>query len=62
MWVQQKLSEYVDPFTERMEGLRTEFISPNPRRYPTWRACLEGEGLLTEEAVDYSKKKGWKLE
>jgi pantothenate kinase-related protein Tda10 len=60
-WVQARLTDYSDEFAAKIESLRREFVSPNPKRYPDWRSCLEGEGLLTEEVLAYSLKRGWKV-
>jgi hypothetical protein len=60
-WVQARLTDYSDELVARLETLHQELVNPNPKRYPDWRACLEGEGLLTEEAVEYSRHRGWRV-
>jgi len=61
VWVQAKITDYSDELVVQLESIHQEFLYPNPKRYPNWRSCLEGEGLLTEKALEYSRKRGWKV-
>jgi hypothetical protein len=61
-WIQAKLLEYADEFAQKVEALHAELVDPNPKRYRTWKACLESEGLLTDQVIAYSMKKGWNVE
>jgi hypothetical protein len=62
VWVQARLSDYEEELVLKLEALHAELVHPNPKRYPTWKACLEGEGLLTQQAIGYSIQKGWSVE
>lgn len=55
-------STWADPRPDTTPRLHEELVHPNPGRFPTWRACLEANGLLTQEAVEYSRKRGWRVE
>jgi hypothetical protein len=61
-WVQARLTDYQNGFVAKIERLHEELVHPNPNRYPGWRVCLEANGLLTQEAIEYSKKRGWRVE
>jgi hypothetical protein len=60
-WVQARLTDYPDELVARLESLHQELVHPNPKRYPNWRVCLQEEGLLTDEAIEYSRKRGWQV-
>lgn len=58
--VQTSIEEFAkDELSVRLELLHAEFDASNPKKYPNWQACLEGEGILTEEVVAYSNRRGW---
>ncbi|MDG7016478.1 MAG: hypothetical protein JRM82_03785 [Nitrososphaerota archaeon] len=62
MWVQARLTDYQDEFVARIERLHEELVYPNPGMFPTWKTCLEANGLLTREAIEYSAKRGWRVD
>jgi len=57
--VQAKLDRYVEPSRTRLEELHERYIDVNPERFPTWVDCLKANGLYTEEAIEYSRARGW---
>ena len=60
VYVQAKLTEYDIDFLSKIEVLHSEWVHPNHKRYRTWRECLEGENFLSQPAIEYSAKRGWK--
>lgn len=49
------------PLEKGLDRLHSEFLAPNSNHYPTWKECLEGEGVMCPASVEYSKSKGWKV-
>lgn len=56
------LRGFKDPFLVQLDDLHKEFTTTNERRIPYWTDCLKIEGLYCEQAINYSKEMGWRLE
>lgn len=59
--VQSQIDSFKNPLEEQLDRLHATFVSPNPKAYESWEACLKGEGLLCPQAIEYSLNKGWKI-